>query len=263
MPAPLPEVIRPLLEEFLALMEERLPGLVGGFYLQGSIALGAFNERLSDIDFIAFLNRDWAAADLAELQKIHDALRQKYPRWPIEGLFLAWPGQTEIAKVIRPFLNQHDRQVTPDSYFELNDVTWWLLKNRGITLKGSEAQTLGYTVDWQALLTGMHQNQNTYWANYTRKPEGIKQLFSDWGIEWAVLGVLRQFYTFRENDITSKTGAGQYALLHLPTKWHKLIREANRIREGSNLSLYKSRVLRGIEAFRFLRFIQKLCNAIP
>ncbi|MBN9392453.1 MAG: DUF4111 domain-containing protein [Chloroflexi bacterium] len=261
MTATLPEVVRPLLDEYLALLEEKLPGLVGGFYLQGSLALDAFNARLSDIDFVAFLNRGWTTRDLTELQNIHDTLHQKYRRWPVEGLFLEWPGQADPAKVVLPYLNQHMGKITLESTFELNDVTWWLLKEKGIALKGPEAHSLGYSVDWQALLAGMYRNQNTYWASYTRKPGRMAQLLTGWGIEWAVLGSLRQLYTFRENDITSKSGAGRYALKNLPAKWHPLVQEALNLREQPDApSLYTSKVFRAFQAVRFLRYVRKECN---
>lgn len=263
MTATVPEIIKPLLAEFLSLLDERLSGLIGGFYLQGSLALGAFNERLSDIDFIAFLNRGWTTRDLAEIQKINDTIHQKYPRWPVDGLFLEWPGYTTPEKVVLPYLKLLNGKITLESHFELNEVTWWVLKNKGITLRGPEAQNLGYTVDWQALLAGMRHNQNTYWANYTRKPSRLAQLLTGWGIEWVVLGSLRQLYTFRENDITSKSGAGQYALQHLPAKWHPIIKEALNLREKPGPSLYKSKVLRAIQAVRFLRFVRKECNRLP
>lgn len=92
MAATVPAVLTSLVDEFLALLEEKLPGLVGGFYLQGSLALDAFNERWSDLDFVAFLNRGWTTRDLAALQNIHHTLHRKYPRWPVEGLFVEWPG---------------------------------------------------------------------------------------------------------------------------------------------------------------------------
>ncbi|MBZ0302050.1 MAG: DUF4111 domain-containing protein [Anaerolineae bacterium] len=85
-------------------------------------------------------------------------------------------------------------------------------------------------------------------------------LGSDWGIQWAVLGVLRQFYSFREGAITSKVGAGDYALQHLPPTWHRLIQEALNIRTQSGQCLYRSRLLRMMEAVRFMRYIIQTCN---
>ncbi|MBI1926586.1 DUF4111 domain-containing protein [Candidatus Poribacteria bacterium] len=86
-------------------------------------------------------------------------------------------------------------------------------------------------------------------------------MFSDWGIQWAVLGVLRQFYTFQENQITTKRKAGEYALSCVPTHWHRLIQEAINLRARSKKSLYRLRVIRTIDAVSFLRYIIRSCNA--
>ena len=86
-------------------------------------------------------------------------------------------------------------------------------------------------------------------------------LMSDWGIQWTVLGVLRQFYSFRENAITTKTRAGEYALTCLPARWHPLIQEALRMRAGQKRSTHSFRLGRMVEAVRFLKFIIQTCNA--
>jgi predicted nucleotidyltransferase len=49
----IPRPVRPILECYQQLMETRLAGLVEALYLHGSIALGAFNTRLSDVDSVA------------------------------------------------------------------------------------------------------------------------------------------------------------------------------------------------------------------
>jgi hypothetical protein len=75
-----------------------------------------------------------------------------------------------------------------------------------------------------------------------------------------VLGVLRQFYTFREHAITSKSAAGIYALEHIPGHWHRLIQEAVNIRMGTHVSLYQFRIVRAIEARAFLQLIIAACK---
>jgi hypothetical protein len=84
-------------------------------------------------------------------------------------------------------------------------------------------------------------------------------LLNDYGIQWAVLGVLRQFYTFRERAITSKVGAGMYGLLHTPQQWHRLIQEAIDFREGRARSTYRSKIVRAISARAFLQLIITAC----
>jgi hypothetical protein len=246
----IPEVIKPLLQDYMRLLETKLPGLVTGLYLHGSIALSAFNTAHSDIDFVALLNRRCSENDVESLGEIHRAITTSYPRWQLEGSYLQWQelGQAETA--IKPHPIHHD----------VNWVTWWVLKNRGIALIGREPSELDFTVDWQSLITDMRQNLNTYWAGFTTNPQRIAWLFSDYGIQWAVLGVLRQYYSFMEQDITSKTGVGDYALAHLPTGWHRLIGEAIHLREQTSGSLYQSKIVRALEAHNFLRYIIRLSN---
>ena len=44
-----PDLIHSLLEEYMTLMNQELPGFMIAFYLHGSIALGAFIERFQAI----------------------------------------------------------------------------------------------------------------------------------------------------------------------------------------------------------------------
>lgn len=70
-----PEQIKPLLEEYLILTESTLPGFMSACHIQGSIALGAFNERWSDIDFIAVTtSRKCTERDVEHLKAIHHTL---------------------------------------------------------------------------------------------------------------------------------------------------------------------------------------------
>ena len=257
----IPELIRPLLQAYMHLLETKLPGLVTGLYLHGSVALDAFNAAHSDIDFVALLNRRCSESDVESLEEIHCVIAASYPRWKLEGSYLQWQDLGQAERAIAPHPIYHDGELQQMGHFDVNWVTWWVLKNRGIALIGREPNELNFTVDWRHLITDMRQNLNTYWADFTTKPQRIVWLFSDYGIQWTVLGVLRQYYSFMEQDITSKTGAGEYALAHLPTGWHPLIREAIHLREQASGSLYESRIIRALEAYNFLRYIIRLSNA--
>jgi hypothetical protein len=260
MPPKIPDIIQPLLERYLALTGNRLPGLITGFYLTGSIALGGFNERFSDVDFVAVLNRRLADADIDALRLIHQSIAAEYPRWPLSGNYLQPEQLGGSPANCEPHPYYHDGVFHSQGYFELNPVTWWTLKNCGIALAGCAAHDLPFRVDWDALVSWMRRNLNTYWAGWTWQPARLFMLFSDWGIQWAVLGVLRQFYTFRENSIATKEEAGRYALAILPARWRRLIGEALAIREGEGHSAYRFRFARMVEAVSFLRFVIRECN---
>jgi len=257
----IPKSICPALENYLSLAKGQLPDLMSAFYIVGSIALDGFNERFSDIDFVAVLNRRATSTDIKNLYHIHRAIDKNYPRWKMSGSYLQADDLGHFNDEVELHPACHDGVVRPAEHFELNSVTWWTLKNHGIAVMGSEPQELSFTVDWNRLVTKMRENLNTFWFSYTKRPNRIVSTLSDWGVQWTVLGVLRQFYTFRENTITTKEKAGTYALSHVPTRWHRLIREATNIREGKNSSAYRLRIARTIEVVSFTKYIIQTCNA--
>jgi hypothetical protein len=81
-------------------------------------------------------------------------------------------------------------------------------------------------------------------------------------IEWGVLGVTRLFYTFKEKDMTSKLGAGEYALQTVPEKWHKIINEAMRPRKNNTKSYYKCIFERRNDALAYMDYVIEESNRI-
>src|SRR4051812_11694766 len=183
----IPIPMRQLLNTYLAQLNGDLPDLVAGLYLHGSIALDAFNESLSDIDFVAFLSRRATAADVKHLRSLHQAIAKKYPRWLLEGSYLQWSDLGQRDDNVSPSITHHEGRLAENEIFDINSVTWWVLKHRGIALIGPQAQELPFKVDWDLLVTRMKQNLNTYWAAYTVRPRRIAWLMTDYGIEWSVL----------------------------------------------------------------------------
>lgn len=259
----IPAQIEPLLHDFLSALATELPGYVTGFYLHGSIALNAFNEHLSDIDFIAFISRLSSERDLKALRTIHKQIAAKYPAWALEGSYLRWESLGQLEETIPPSPVHHDNKFEQAQKFDVNSVTWWVIKNHGIALIGPQPQELDLVVDWDVLVAKMKGNLNTYWAGFTKKPQHIAWLYSDYGVQWVVLGVLRQYYTFVARDITSKMGAGKYALSHMPCRWHRVIQEAIHIREQVPNSLYSSKLVRAIDAYLFLHHVIRVSNQLP
>lgn len=256
----IPELTVPLFEDYLLLASQQLAGLVVAFYVEGSIALGEFNERFSDVDFVAILGREATRAEVDALGHIHDTIRKRYPRWMMMGSYLQLDDldRSDDRIELRPAC--HDGVVRLDGHFELDSVEGWILKNHGIALTGPEPRDLPFTVDWDLIIAKMSANLNTYWASWTRRPDRMVMILSDWGVQWTVLGVLRQFYSFREDSITTKIKAGEYGLACLPARWHRLIREAINVRQGVKSSLYRSRTWRAVHAVRFVKYIIRSCN---
>lgn len=257
----LPPDVQPVLHEYLDALQSRLPGLVAALYLHGSIALRAFDPRFSDVDFLALLSRRCTNSDLSSLAEIHHVVMTKYPRPVLDGGYLQWKdiGQTEENIGAHPYY--HDGQLQSDGCGEVNAVTWWLIKNQGVVLLGPNPRELEFEVGGERLSSYTLSNLNEYWVAFITQPRRIAWLLYEYGIQWSVLGVLRQYYTLREQQVISKVAAGAYALENLPSKWHRIVREATNIRQRAGPSLYKNRVARAVETGRFLRFVIRDCNS--
>lgn len=268
----IPEPIRPTLQGYISLVNQQIPGLMKAFYVEGSIALGEFNEHFSDIDFVALLNRPLTHTEFATLRKIHQVIGKSHPRWKMSGSYLQSDDLGSCNNLVEAN-TCYEGRLRLGGHFDWNWVAGWISKNHGIAIIGPEPQALPVTIDWDRLIERMRENLNSYWAGWTRRPEAFGEMLFDLGIQWAVLGVLRQFYSFRENAITTKTKAGEYALTCVPSRWHRLIQEAIDIRAGRRSSAYRFRIVRPktsayqlrfvrtIEAVRFLKFIIQTCNA--
>lgn len=92
---------------------------------------------------------------------------------------------------------------------------------------------------------------------------GLASLGAMW-TEWGVLGVTRLHYTLTTGQVTSKHGAGVYAMETFPSQWHRIIREALRIRERrSGASLYRNQLHRRRDTRDFVSMIIDSAHALP
>ena len=256
----IPIEIRHLLDDFIRQINIEKPNLLHGVYLYGSLALGAYISQKSDVDFIALLTRQCTVDDLSVLENAHKFISQKYPKIQLDGSYLQEKDLGKLNDDLAPYPH-FDNQFNRAGHYDVNLITWWTLKHHGICVYGDALNTEAITVNWQALIDAMHVNLNSYWQDWASNPEKHQLLILDGAIEWAVLGVLRQYYSFKEDSITSKIGAGDYALIHLPETWHTLVKDALLIRNNGT-SLYHDKLQRQTHAIEFLEFIIQQSNDI-
>ena len=252
MPAEIPAEIRPMLDAYLNAFHAQFPELLSGFFVYGSIALGAFEPEWSDIDTVAILKRPLTESEFKSLESLHKQLIISYDKWQLEVTYLLAEDLGTETHPPRP--NFHDKQLSMGN-FEANEVTWWLLKHKGIALCG---ELPDFALDWNRLIEKMHVNMNTYWRSFTTEPSRLLWVFSDYGVQWIVLGTLRQYYSFCEGDITSKLAAGEYGIRKFPY-WQRIINEAIHLRQKKE-RLYKNKLRRAFDAYAFLKFILRESN---
>ena len=119
----IPERIRPVLQNYLSRVDQQLPGLMKAFYVVGSIALDGFNDRFSDIDFVAVLHRKATTGEIEKLRDIHKTLEKDFPRWKLEGDYFQVNDLGRFDHNIEPYPYYHDGKVHPEGHFEANLIT--------------------------------------------------------------------------------------------------------------------------------------------
>jgi aminoglycoside adenylyltransferase-like protein/nucleotidyltransferase-like protein len=229
---PLPDEVTEVTSRFLAAADERAPGLVEGLYLHGSLALTGEFFPGSDIDFVAVLPARPGGAELDALAAAHEAVRAQRPRPPFEGIHLVradLAGPPDACPEV-PFA--HEGRFEGAGRFSVNPVTWHELAGHAITVRGPALAGQHVWADDRVLWDFTHANLGSYWAKLAdllvAMPEraGLPEVTA-----WCVLGISRLHHLLATGAMTSKSGAGRYALTAFGPRWHPIIHEALRARE--------------------------------
>ena len=266
-----PAIVETVLSEYITLFNNVLPDLIQGLYLHGSIALEAYENDSSDIDFITVLNRRLTEDELNLISLVHEKVKVQYPRPEMDGVYILIEDIGTLNSTIKDekklYTYYNNGELNTGEYFNFNPITWYLFQHNGVKVLGPEIASYDVVISSNQMVSYVHNNMNSYWFGRVQWMENsideVKTFpldMIDSEIEWSVLGVLRQYYTINEFDIVSKLGAGEYGLLHLPEKWHSIIKEAMNIRKGLNGRYFKSEEERVKCLLRFMRYMIEYCN---
>jgi hypothetical protein len=259
---PLHPLARGLVDDYLALVDARLPGIIQGLYLVGSIALDDFQPGTSDVDFVALSTEALDETALDRLEEIHAQLRVEPGRPSYDGLYLRWEhlsGPPELAQP-PPFhlggqFNRHE------AAFEANPAVWKLLGDRGVAVRGPEPHALQVQTDRKDLASWTLDNLNSYWAGLVDRAHQVlaaraeDELFDAEVPVWGVLGIPRLHATLVTGEIVSKSGAGEYSLERFPERWGTVVRSCLRIRREAAGERAWLPVTQAREAVDFMEFV--------
>ena len=244
LPTPAGDVV----DRFLARLDRALPGRVTGFYVVGSIGLGSFVARRSDIDFVAVLDGPLAGGEPARLRAVHRrawaralagdvALRR---RWPLvcNGSYVLAGDLMRSPDVVTPqaaHVAGHFA-VAPSGGFDVNPVTWHILARHGIAVRGPARAQLTVHADAGELRRWVVDNLRAYWRPWAldareRRHPGARLAMRQYAAG-GVLGVSRLHYTLATGRIATKEQAGEYARYLFGARWQALIDDALAFRRG-------------------------------
>ena len=238
----LPAEVARSVGSFLTAADELAPGLVTGFYLVGSVALGDFHPRgagrgrlstASDIDFLAVTEvrpgpRECAA--LAHALSRADARR-------LDGAFLTWadvasgPDACPDVPVVR------GNRLLPAGRTGPDPVAYCELVAHGLALRGPGPGELEVWADRDALRAYTADNLRTYWRpwwerHHRRTVCTLAVGATAWFPVWSVLGVARLHHLLATGTMTSKCGAGRYARAAFDERWRRILDECLALRTG-------------------------------
>lgn len=268
MDSKIPTPVQHILNDYIALFNERIPNTLEGLYLHGSIALNAYSNGISDIDFISVLNRHLTEKEVSILTDVHVEMNKKFINTGMDGCYLLWEDIGKKQKETKNYIFVNEGKLGRGNHF-INPVTWWIMRDKGIRIMGPDITSFHFDVDESELANYVLNNMNYYWLNRMNKIAKDKRSvfllpnkLVDQEVEWSITGMLRQFYTLREHEIISKAEACKYAIIHLPVRWHNIINEALSIREGLNIRYYDSKTERIDDLVQCMNYILDYCNNV-
>ena len=233
-----PEPVLGALATWLDAHDVQVPGLIEGLYVVGSVAFDDWRPG-SDVDIVAFTAdpvTDEAGDDLAAA---HAAVAAELDRAiTVDGPILAW-GDVSIPPMpmLRPWTLDGEFHLDGDC-FEINPVTWLTLSRHGIAVRGPVVRDLGVAVDADEVRAFVGSNTGTYWRTVGQQLETAavdwsRETFDAAAVEWCALGVARMLFTHETGDVTSKSHAGELAIVELPDH-ADVLRLALDIRAGAD-----------------------------
>lgn len=242
----LPEPAARVVDRFVNRVDRALPGVVDGFYIVGSLALGGFRVGRSDIDFVATTTGPLSPRALKALRTIH---RWSYvdgvirtvtspPRsWPLvcNGMFVRRDDLASPPATVTAMASQSAGQFAVGAGFDVNPVTWWTLAHRGVAVRGPSPDRLAVHLDDAELRSWTAANLVSYWRPWAEAVAGggiaswsirLRNLHTHRLAASGVLSVARMHATISTGKVISKEQAGEYALDVFGARWHPIIGDA-------------------------------------
>lgn len=219
----LPEV-RQVLDAVLSGVQVILQEQLIGMYLYGSLAIGGFDPRTSDIDFLVVTAAAPSPKEQAALGAMHANLLAGGSPWvqELEGSYIP---QDDIRRhdpqhAWHLHLERGSRQLVADR----SDCDWVIhrrvLREQGVALAGPPAHELIDPVTPAELRQALQELLASWWAPMIKDNSRLQHL----GYRcYAVQTMCRVLYTLKFDAIVPKLVAAHWAKTELDRRWSPLI----------------------------------------
>ncbi len=245
------------LNHVLGELVSRLRAILGreltGAYLQGSFAVGDFDEH-SDVDFIVAIEAELDPHRVEALQAMHGMLYELESKWAkhLEGSYFPREilRQPPVPGTRLWYLDNGARRLIRSDHCNTL-VVRRVVRDRGITLSGPSPETLVGPVSDQVLRAEIYETLTGWGREILGDPARFRNRFYQGFI---VLSYCRMLHDLRRGRPGSKRQAADWARSALDPSWADLIDGAWTTRRDPARSV---RTPPDAEAFeRTLRFVQ-------
>ena len=225
-PTPSPEV-NAMLQTLLPSVQAVLGNNFIGMYLDGSLAVGDFDED-SDIDFVVVTNQPISEPDFLALQAMHDRIATFDSPYAtdLEGSYLSQHAlrHYDPANDLHPNIERGAGERLKWVYHEASwDVHRSVLRDCGIIITGPAPETLIDPVSPDQLRKAMLSAQLPWAARLLNESAWIQSRGYQ---SYIVLTLCRLLYTLYHGTIVSKLAAVRWTKEVLGEQWHPLIDRA-------------------------------------
>ena len=215
------DLIHSLLKEVKCVLGEQFIGM----YIHGSLAVGDFNPKNSDVDFLV-VTKEMVTEDIfCSLKKIHEKIVAEGNKFAkkLEGSYVSkeFLISKEPPKEPRPYVNEGE--------FSLENYGYeWILEkytNReyGIVIEGPNPKDIISPISAAELKKASLILLNSWWAPIVIEPSLLRDCHYQ---AYAVLTMCRILYMFDCGAIVSKKVSAKWALSTLGEDWKILIEKA-------------------------------------
>lgn len=224
----LPEDVEVAVGAFLVDVDRSLPGLVEALHATGSVALDDYQPPISDVDLVAVCRHSPTPEEMTALAEVHRPAR------PNVDVLYATRDDLRRDPSALSLSGSVDGVFRTEGAFEANPVVWRVMSTRALPIRGDALRAQDVWFDADVLRRWNLANLDTYWSEWVqwaRTKDGTEsRVRSEYGLQWLVLGVPRLHHTIATLEITSKTGAGRYALDVAPAQWQPVLEAALALR---------------------------------
>lgn len=220
-PTPYPS-LNEILEELVTSIKDILKDNFVGAYLQGSFAVGGFDED-SDCDFIIVINKELTDSQVSALQTMHGRIFDIDPGWPqhLEGSYFPRASLKDFREAGKElwYLDNGSRALIKADHCNTALVRW-IVREKGVILEGPPPDTLVDPVPVDVLRRYVYEAIH-YWGNDVLK--NSEKYGNRFYQSYITLNWCRMLADLVNGRPGSKRDGAEWAKENLDPRWRGLI----------------------------------------